>query len=203
MPRSDKVGHLQRSLLLALLPTAVVLAVAAVAAGAAGVPVGSLVRDTAVTAGQPAHTGALSAACIMFWAAAAGIALTASRHDPLLRDLGLLTVLLALDDQYQLHEHVLPSAGIPDLVVYAAYGAAAGYIAVRHRARLLSDAALPVLLLGAVLLAASVGIDVVEPALPDALRPPEGVRVYAEDGSKLCGAALWLYYVVVRARRGA
>ena len=93
-----------------------------------GIPIGKLTRDPLDLARLPFYTGFLSQIGIFLWSASAAVcffsATVLSRHEDhqklkqFLVVSALLTLLLGLDDAFQLHEVVLPYFGIPQMVVY-------------------------------------------------------------------------------------
>lgn len=190
----------------ALVPMLVLLAACAVAAGSAGVPLGDLVREATYVARAPVYTGGLAATGVGLWVAAAAVALFSTLGQPwrnkrlgeLVVVLGLLSVVLALDDQFRLHEDVLPALGLPEETAYVAYALALALV--RARDAVLQRADTTAFVLAVVLLAMSVGVDLVQQPLQDRLGLTGGARVYLEDGLKLCGAAVWLRWVAALSR---
>lgn len=96
-----------------------------------GIPVAKLTRDPLAVGQLPVYIGYLSQIGIFFWAAAVAICLFCSavlarlviRHrlKRFLLISALLTLLLALDELFMLHETVLPHLGIPERVVMGSY----------------------------------------------------------------------------------
>lgn len=95
--------------------------------------ISELTADTTATAGLPFYIDMLSDVGIMMWSAAAAVFLLAAlllyrvpgkqSVAAFLLSSGLLTLLLALDDAFLLHEEVFPLyLNIPELAVYAGYG---------------------------------------------------------------------------------
>lgn len=198
---------LRQAGLWALLPAMLLLVLAAVAARAVGVPVDYLVHDIAVLGGVAYYAGALSAIGIMVWTAAAAIALfsalalpnASAAHRRMLLGWGGLSALLAADDQFRLHEENLPRFGIPEFSLYALY-AVIGVAVLWSSRRVLLRQDLYVLALAGALLGASVGLDVVDSLLPSFMGLQTAWQAYLEDGFKLCGAVVWLFYVGAVAR---
>ena len=137
----------------------------------AGASFGSVAVHPNVVSGAPPWVGALTILVGMVWCAAGAVALTGSvlvdGGDPararLLRDLGLLTVLLGIDTAFLLHNVVLPAVGVPKLLVVLAYAALAAWILVRDAKVLRASASSWALLLGAALFGAWTLIAAVEP----------------------------------------
>jgi hypothetical protein len=160
------------------------------------VPIAYLTQDPTVIGELAVYAGLLSSVGILFWWAGAAVCLFSaavlarSGSAPALRSFllaaGLLTALLALDDLFRLHESVLPRLlGVPELAVYAAYGALGAGFVLRFRA--VAFAAEGRLLAFAVLcLGASVALDV--------LSPPAIDPYLLEDSSKFVGIVGWFVY---------
>ncbi|MCW2815908.1 MAG: hypothetical protein JWN84_3363 [Nocardioides sp.] len=196
---------LRAAVVLAVVPAVVVLLLGILVAARTGDPFGDLTRDLRVTADVPLHFGALSALTVMVWTSAAAVALVtawpvrrSSRPAALLLALGVLSLALAVDDQFMVHDGVLPAAGLPGEIALAAYAAWAAATGWRHRELLRVRPETPVLLLGGVLLAGSLGVDLVVEKLDLAGR--ESLRIFVEDGLKLVGAAVWTVGVCALAR---
>ena len=195
------------ALLLAALPAVVLLVLAALAARVNGTDLGGLVREATVLGDLPFYAGGLAAIAVGLWSAAAAVALATTVGRPwrdravgeLLLVFGLVSLALALDDQFRLHEDVLPRSGLPEETAYAAYALAAVVALARARSVVRARADTVVLVVAVVLLGLSVGVDVVQVLLEDAGVPEDG-RVYLEDGLKLVGAAVWLRWVVLLSR---
>lgn len=181
---------LDRSLL--LVTTAGLLAVAATAMVAAALDrsFGDLSRDPAAAAGAPFYLGAFSIATVLLWwtgavAAAFGALVEGSR--PLMLGAGLTAILVA-DDAFQVHEELLPAAGVPQQLVLVVY-AAAGLAFLLTQRRWLAAGPWPLLALAIAFLGLSAAADVVAAAVERELH-------LIEDGAKFVGAALWSAFFV-------
>ena len=104
-----------------------VLLVAHLATRSAGLPLSGLTRDPGSLGRLPWHAGALSQLAVLLWASAATSLLLAARlaaagrrSAPLL--LGLLALVIALDDALQLHEGAAGVIPGSELTVVAVYG---------------------------------------------------------------------------------
>lgn len=149
-----------------------------------------LVQEPAAAGGLPPYAGVLSTLSGVLMCAAGAVAVvagaaagTGSRLAGFLVEVGALTVVLGLDDLLQLHEAVVPGlTGLPEEAVFGLYAVAAAVVVARHQ-RVLGSLAtvLPVVAVG--LLAASVGLDVLD--------PPLRWRAWTEDSVKLLGIAGW------------
>ncbi|WP_244860757.1 hypothetical protein [Aromatoleum petrolei] len=168
-----------------------------------GVPIHLLTSDVTSIAGVPAYTGFLSQLGIFVWAGAAAICffcarLLAARSDAqeerrFLFVSGLLTVVLAFDDLFLLHEEFFPSLGIPEKGVFVAYAAFVLFHLVSFR-RLILRTDYILLAIAFAAFAVSVGLDLVNPA---------GINPYLyEDSAKFVGVVSWLGYFF-RAGSGA
>lgn len=190
-------------------PAWLVLLITAAAAGgsvlaigllarAAGVGFSDLSRDTTSVAGAPFYVGALSTLGVLVWwgggsACLLGAAVLGRRApgDPrrlFLLVTGWLTLWLAFDDMFQIHEHVIPVyAGIDERWILALYGLAALAWAVVFR-RVILGTEFSILLGAAACFLISVAMDVTVATMP--------MQHLIEDGGKLVGIALWSVYLV-------
>ena len=198
-PRIDLgIGRLQAHAWFYGLPTLVGALLLAAAWFQPWVPVADLLRDPLSVAEMSQdccglYYGALSNLGVLIWMGAAAACLFAALlvlvtggWSPAAAFLiygGLLTGLLTVDDLFLLHDYILPHFGVPQLLVYAAYGAVAlGYLLLFAR-QILQHGAVAFLFAGS-LLAASVGIDQV-------IHSDAPIRIFAEDGAKLMGIIVW------------
>lgn len=160
-------------------------AVVAAAAVSDRIPdTGYLTRDPTSVGRIPWWAGSISRLTNLCWAAAATLAVLAGLLDrgrlrrPLVL-LGVFIAVLALDDTLLLHDAVLPGRGIPERLVTAAYGVAGLALAVLWLP-LRRTAVGMAFYLGGLLLAVSLGIDVVW-----------GDLYVREDTPKLLGVLVW------------
>ncbi len=107
--------------------------------------------------------------------------------------MALFTALLTLDDLFMLHEEVFPvHLGVPELAVYAAYGAlTAGLI---HFVHFLVRTDFLVLMLALGFFAFSMLID--EGMLRFLLRIPGRLDLLIEDTMKMLGIVCWLVFLL-------
>lgn len=178
-----------------------VVVLAALAAHAGGVPVDVLFRDATVAAKIPREGGAgyyagspyagvVIVLTIVVWGSVASLPVFVAWlwRDGVAALAAGLTALMGADGALMLHEQVGPAVGVPDLAWPAVYGVVAAVLLwclARERAR----GPLTALLAGLVLLALSLGIDVLDEAV---LHLTAGWLIVAEDGFKLLGAMAWL-----------
>lgn len=171
-----------------------ILALVAYLRLAQGVPIHLLTSDVTSVADVPAYTGFVSQLGMLFWAAAATLCLfcatlargtAGGEHARFFLTSGVLTLVLALDDLFLLHESFFPLIGVPERAVFASYGIFAMYYLLRFRQIILAGQ-FPLLAAAFGFFGASVGLDV--------LNPP-GINPYLlEDGTKLVGVLAWLAY---------
>lgn len=187
-----------RRVLLVVYGTALaVLAVAWIATSRASIAFGDVSRDAIAVLEAPPWIGALSAAGVLGWCAAAAICLHASaaamgERRWFLLHAGLLSTVLTLDDLYLLHEVVAPTwFGIRQRYVYVAYAAVAIAFVIRHAPSILTSSVFPLFASAIALLGASMVIDLV-PGIP-------ADASLIEDGAKLLGIAGWLAFFACEA----
>jgi len=196
------VGHR----LLPFLPALALLIVAVLVSVNTEVSVAQLTRDTTSYAGLPPYTGAISVLGFLLWCAAATVCffsagLLRGRPDAerVVRFLvvsGVLTVVLMLDDAFQLHENS-SRIGASANGVFLSYGIAAGVLFWVYRD--VVRASEPNLLgLAGVLFVLAVGSDVLHDLeLLDIFGPDSmAIAILLEDGLKFLGIVGWLNYYV-------
>jgi hypothetical protein len=212
MAAASFAGWGWRSAMWLFIPTTAFLAVVTVVVGdgrsvlVAGrkrtIRLGELSQDAVSVAELPPWVGAVSMLSVLLWGAGAAIALFAaalvSRGRRSARGfflyVGLLTMLLAVDDALLLHEAVIP--GVLDvreeltLVLYAAALLAA---VVWFPARFSDPSSRAMLLMAALFFAAAMFLDVYELRLPH--------RTWIEDSCKLLGIVGWVGFLVLSAAR--
>ena len=159
-------------------------------------PSGLYLKDPAAVAGDPFYVGFASNVGVLGWWTAASASLVAvallwrdRRADafPLLAA-AALTIVLALDDLFMLHESALPAVGVPQVTLYVFYALASVFLVVRWRS-FLARTEWPLLAVAVFLLGCSVGIDVLNEA-----RGAEQPLI--EDGTKLLAIMAWATYFV-------
>jgi hypothetical protein len=160
------------------------------------VRVSNLTTDPNALNGSRFYIGLVSVLGVMSWSATVGICWLGTavlRHRPatheqtrFLRLSGLITLLLALDDAFMLHEVVFPNYfGIPENVVYLGYAfLLIAYLRLAWFQILASDYLL--FMAAFLLLGTSVALDVV---LPYSNR-----MAFLEDVLKFSGIIFWLAY---------
>jgi hypothetical protein len=168
----------------ALVAGALILGLALVATRVADIPMSTLTTDFQRTAGVPWYTGAVSVLNNMVWACVAVLSVFVAWLVPAERRRLLLfagfVLVLAADDALLLHESVGPEHGVPEAVFLVAYGLV-GLLLSWSMLRDANRGLAVTFLIGAALLALSIGFDLV---FSD--------RFLLEDGAKLMGALVWL-----------
>ncbi len=199
-PAASAAATVRRQLVIpaATAATAVLLLVAG--AALAGMAAGKwsfaeISRDPSMQFGIPIYGGFVSILGFAGWIVAATATGLAALARPALRSallpVCLLSALLALDDQFVLHDAVLPRIGIPEKLVLALYGALCLRALWPFLPRLLRGQ-LP--LLAAALLAFSASL------LVDALiHFDTGATLFIEDMAKFTGIVFWAAHWLVQA----
>lgn len=164
----------------------------------------AMLRDRAEWGGQPFYLGAISQIGILTWGAGAAVALftaafaQARERQPehqqerlrLLRWVGLFTLVLCIDDAFQLHEVVAPRyLYIDQKAILGLYALTTLGIVVAFRRLLIERPVLPMAAVAA--LATSVAID-----LSEHLWTVRTVQILVEDGFKQLGILLWVAFLI-------
>lgn len=156
--------------------------------------------DPASMLGVSPMMGAMSALGIMLWAAAAAVAWFAAfvlegRDRSFLMALGTLSVVLALDDQFMLHEGLADEKStVGQLVYLAVYGGVALGIGIVWR-RSFAGPHLGLLVAALAMLGLSLGADTVAQLLGQ----NSGMQAAVEDSFKFLGIAYWAAFIAMRA----
>jgi hypothetical protein len=199
--RDDATDHAARWLGAACV--AVPVAVLLLATLVFGLHPARALRDPAAYVDFPFYVGMFSHIGVLGWwtAAAAGLlaAFTlrqASEERRMMLWGGLLSMVLAIDDLFMVHENVMPAhLGIPELLALAAIGLAG--VAYLWRFRALHVQVAPVLLaVCLVLFASGIVVDLVRGSAQD----ERGLGILVEDGFKLAGIGGWAAYHLLVAR---
>ena len=159
------------------------------------IPVGDLTRDPIILGKLPVHIGFLSQIGLFIWSASATLCLFSfailARHEKhrkfrqFLLVSGLLTMLLALDDAFLMHEFVLPSIGIPQNFVLGSYVVFVLLYLLRFK-QVILETEYVLLAMALFFFAVSVILDV--------LHSPGIHPYFFEDSAKLVGLVSWLAY---------
>lgn len=159
------------------------------------VPLHRLLRDPlAVTDASPL-IGAVSNLGIVCWSAAMGVALflsclpnTSAAARRFFRGFGGLTLLLVMDDLFQIDEDIFPKYVGPEQWVLATYGVLATLLLLCNRRFILSHA-YGHLVAALAFFAVSLAVDARDPAAADA------TAFLIEDGAKLLGIVAWTMFI--------
>lgn len=170
-------------------------ALAAVLALHGGVPVSTFTRDPLAVAEAPFYLGFTSNLGIMIWSAATGLVLFAGYRlhsgtpkGRFLIGAGWLSLVLAADDMFMLHEAIEGATGLYPTVLY---GAAVLYGLWRFRTLSLSRAEWLGLGCALAAFAMSVGIDALPHDVQHAYVPGSA---FIEDAFKFLGVSLWMLF---------
>lgn len=176
-------------------------------ASRSGIPFAELTRDPLAVCGGRFYYGVLSNLGILLWCAAATICLLTAaalrrtdRQSGFFLYSGLLTLVLLLDDLFQLHEAVLPAIlAVRQRYILLSYLLLAGaYLACYHRQIFVRYHAF----MAAALLffSLSLTVDALEaPAAGIMTGSESALGSLLEDGSKLLGIISWLAFFASRA----
>lgn len=167
-----------------------------------GVRVSDLMRDVTAVARVVPWTGAVSSLGMVIWSAAAALCFFGGAMARRLRRSnwlslflycsGGVTVLLLLDDLFQIHENAPDLFGFSEDLFLALYVVViGGYLLTFRRQILQTDYALFILALG--IFGLSIIVDVI-PAMELLREVYDGLDYLLEDGAKLTGITLWLAY---------
>lgn len=159
----------------------------------------SLMADATAVGELHPFTGAMSNLGVLLWWTAATVSLFAAavvgRRDEtgasrFLLSAGLLSVCLAVDDLFLIHETLDRGWGIPEEVVFAALGLAVGLHLFVFR-RLIRHTSYGLLIVALVMLGASVAMDTI---FHPWVRPLGHWEFFLEDGAKWLGIVSWCAY---------
>ena len=157
---------------------------------------GDLSQDAVSVAELPPWVGAMSMLSVLLWATGAAITLFAAAlargrrgARGFLLHVGLLTLLLAVDDALLLHEAVIPGVlNMPEELTLSLYAAVLLAAVVRFPARFAEPSSRAMLLIGGVFFALAIVLDVSELRLP--------YETWIEDSCKLLGIVGWVGFLV-------
>ena len=196
-------------LVLAIAPATIILFIVAVVALALELDMGEIFRDPAQVRSFDPMLGAMSSLGVILWWSTAAVcffAFALARRFGLARSIqvflatsALLTTLLAIDDQFLLHD-LLASRylGLRERHVMLVYLVLAiGYLALN--VRIIRRSEWLVLLSALLFFAGSIGTDFLyQEAITDADAIGEGfdVGLFIEDGFKFLGIAAWSTYLI-------
>jgi hypothetical protein len=152
-----------------------------------------ILRDPAQQSGQSSFLGFLSSIGVWLWISSVAICFFSAlnykskandRHKELLFLVGILSMILAIDDFFMLHDRY-----VNEHFCFLAYAFFAGTILVRHYKKIIEIDGFSFLLAG-LLLALSILIDLIQGHIPLKYAYTQVI----EEGFKFVGAATWLYF---------
>lgn len=156
----------------------------------------TLVAATMADVCCPTWFGSISMLGILVWTATAAICLVGAavlalfdapkNRTAFCISAGTLTLILALDDAYMLHEAVLPDLGIPQNAVLGGLAVLAAAHLIGFRSTILRHSVW-VLVIALAAFSESVLVDLF-------LHSPSPLKSFVEDGSKFLGIAAWLVF---------
>lgn len=193
LKQSISLKQVVNGLLWVAIPALVFFALSLVVLTSADFSLREILRDPAQQSGASSFLGFTSNIGVWLWVSSVAICffgvLTADlsqveRQKELLLLLGLLSLLLAVDDFFLLHERYVYQKGI-----FLFYAICAITLLVRHYRAILEIDPFAFLLSG-FLLALSVEIDINQRKIPMDYAHLQVI----EEGCKFVGAALWLYF---------
>lgn len=193
---SDHWSVIKNLFLYVLIPVFAAMVVILGLAKAVDVPVTDLLRDTTAVLDGEFYVGLFSTTGIALWASAGAICilLLSSRAPESPRDLliagAVVSLMLAADDAYLIHETVGAFVGIPDVFIFTLYGIVAIALFWRSRKYLASRPNVSVFVAAVLLLGLSLGLDVSGELGPWTL-PYSSV---IEDVAKFLGIVSWLTF---------
>jgi hypothetical protein len=177
-------------------PALILLGLTIVANVYKGTPFRFFSADPTATLGGHPLTGMQSNLGVLAWSATGAICLfahtilRARQASSFFLWSGVITIALALDDFFHLHEFFAPRyLSIKEEIVYIAYGSAITWYLIKFRERIL-DSKFYLLFLAFGFFALSVLIDLLQ------TRWPSHWRIFFEDGFKLLGIVSWSGYLI-------
>ena len=179
----------------ALIPAAIFYVLTIALMMGVGFEISEIIRDAAQVTDQSSFLGFVSNIGVWLWVAAATLGLFAglmyrSQAPSSLRQLlllcGLLSLLLALDDFFMLHDNYLEQE-----VFYALYAVLLLAILARHNRDILQVDPVAFVVAGS-LLALSIMTDITQNSLPLGY----WITQVSEEAFKFGGIATWLYFTV-------
>ena len=190
-----------RWFVLAAVPSAIFYALSVLILKISGFEIMEILRDPAQQSGQSSFLGFISNIGVWLWISAATICLFhgatsnsvgGKDRKELLLFMALLSMLLAVDDFFMIHDRY-----IDQNLCYLAYATIALGLLIRCHSAILRIDGFAFVAAG-LLLALSILTDLTQSRLP--LRYSHSQLI--EEGFKFCGAATWLYFSCLVARHG-
>jgi hypothetical protein len=182
------------SILCVAIPALLFYSAAVLILTSSGFTIREILRDPAQQTGLSSFLGFVSNIGVWLWVSSAAICCFSlltnhsrfrSASNELIVLLGLLSLLLAVDDFFLLHERYVYQKGI--FLFYAIFALA---LLIRHYRKIIEIDGFTFLLAG-LLLASSVHIDIYQRKIPLDYAHVQLI----EEGCKFVGAAIWLFFV--------
>lgn len=193
---SEHWSVIKNLFLYVLIPVFAAVAVILGGAKAVDIPITDLLRDTTAVLDGEFYVGMFSTTGIALWAAAAAICilLLSSGVPKAPRDLliagTVVSLMLAADDGYLLHEAIKDFTGIPSVFTFTLYGIVAIALFWRAQKYLISRPNVSVFVVAVLLLGLSLGLDF--SGETDLWTPPYSAVI--EDLAKFLGIVSWLAF---------
>lgn len=178
----------------AAVPALLFYAISLLILRSSGFEVMEILRDPAQQSGKSSFLGFLSNAGIWLWVSSAAICIFSAfnfqgtevdgKHKELLFLTGALSLILAIDDFYMIHDRY-----VNQKICYLAYAILAGSLMLRHFFKIIEINGF-VFLLAGTLLALSIFTDLIQSHIPLSYSQTQ----ILEEGFKFVGAATWLYF---------
>lgn len=181
-----------------LLPTAALVAFAALGVRLEWFRAGELMMDPAALSGKPVYFGSFATLGCFAWFGTVVVCILGAmmvgsgdegRRRRMFLGFGALSLLLMIDDWLLLHEHVFPRHfGIDEAVPFGVYGMMLALLLAIYRRPLLAIAEWPLLVGALGFFALSMVADLLGPS---GASPPQWLLLI-EDGAKLMGISAWM-----------
>lgn len=194
---ATKAHNLREAIIIAVIPSLIVYALAINVSAMAGIKAILVIRDLAQTCDSALGIGLISNLGYLLWIATAAIALFTAYRTPTngqhkLKELltcgGWFSFILCIDDMFLLHDRYI---GVT--LLYTAYAIFAFLIAFRFREQLLKNGG-EIFILAATLLAFSILTDKLQHDLVDILLVKYETLQIFEEGVKFLGISSWFYF---------
>lgn len=191
--KSLKLKQLLVIIKIVIIPAVVFYGTALFILRSSGFETMEIIRDTAQITEHSSFLGFLSNIGIWLWISSVAIcffvvlsrkAELGKEHLQLLILSGLLSLLLAVDDFFMIHDRY-----VNQYICYFVYIVFAGFLLLKHYRTILIIAPMAFLLMGLFLMA-SIGTDTIQRFLPFEY---SNTQIF-EEGFKFLGAATWLYF---------
>lgn len=180
-----------RYIFFAALPAVLFYGFSLIVLSTAGFQILEILRDPAQQTGQSSFLGFISNIGIWLWISSAAICFFSAfnfnqtdKYKELLILVGLLSIILAIDDFFMIHDRY-----INEKFCYLAYALCAGILLLRHFREITKIDGFSFLLAG-ILLALSILTDLIQGHIPFKYAY---IQIF-EEGFKFIGAATWLYF---------